>query len=140
MSKKYDAEPRFDSKPHKVFKIGMITEKVNNAIKKALIEKKESIKDIEDAELIIVIDKRNRHSILTSEPPETPQFTDSGDGGSSSQCYRRDQNDCLWLYTCELTSNGELVHAYRTCKSRSPCPKGTIVDLPAPCPCNDEEG
>jgi hypothetical protein len=138
MTIKYEAAPHSAPTQHKVFNIGIITEDVNIAIKKALCEKKERIKDIEDAVFIIVIDKRNQHSILTTERTEAMRFQDSGEGESST-CYRWENDGCLWLYTCERTAGGERIGAYKECQlSTPPCPHHPKVKYKGPCPCEDD--
>lgn len=115
-----------------VFKIGVISEEINMAIKKKLSEEKEDIADIDDAVCIIVIDKKNRHSILTSEPMDAMQH-----GAKKRKCYQWDQNKLLWLITCKRTSGGDYEAAFKECCLRiPPCPRPRVVPLEGPCPCS----
>lgn len=119
-----------------VFKIGVISEDINMAIKKKLSEEKEDITDIDDAVCIIVIDKKNRHSILTSQPMYAMQHG----GVKKRMCYLRDKNNLQWLYTCKRTSGGDYEAAFKECCHKiPPCPSPRKVDLEGPCPCPSPE-
>jgi hypothetical protein len=141
MSIKHEVTSRSAINWNKVFKIGVIPENVNKAIKKALYKERENIEDIEDAVCIIVVDKKNRQSILTREPTKAMEFMDSGSGESA--CYRQEKDDCFWLVTCERTSGGQLTASFKECVSEiPPCsedPEKNVVDIKGqPCPCEED--